>query len=765
MNSFALTGGVATGKTTFGRILRELYPPVVFFDCDESVGRMLDDRAIGSEIISVLGSQVADGKGEKLHRGALRKLVFNDDESRRALEAILHPLVREECLELQAETATSDLSSLFIADVPLLFESGFDFGYERSLLVATTRETQLVRLKSRNGYDDALAEAILNAQLPVLAKVRRADVVFWNEGPEEVLRNQISCFLQALDLESEPAPMAAKKKSPRKKTASKKTASKKTASKKTASKKTASKKTASKKTASKKTASKKTASKKTASKKKSATRKSPRSAEGKSVVDPEEETEGEVVQAMELEVVLESAEEATVAGDSDGAGHSRGEEGRQTKAEKPKEPEPEPEPSYDVPAKIDVNEFRERSLATLLESAADYPIKVNSAAGKSALIFELLSFYSKQGTELEAEGILEQAKENYAMLRDPRRSFRTSPDDFYVGGNLLKQHGLRAGQRVKVVLRAPRDRDKYLSALKVLTVEGLPADEFSAPKGFDQLTSLFPEERFVLERPSSMAVRLIDIVAPLGKGQRGLIVAPPRGGKTILLKEIAKSIASNHSETKLIVLLLDERPEEVTDFEETVEAEVFSSTFDEPSKRHAQVSDLVLERARRLVELGKDVVILLDSLTRLARGYNNSQRGGGPVGTGGLSPQALQKSRKFFGAARNVEEGGSLTIVATCLVETESRMDDIIFEELKGTGNMEIRLDRELAESRIYPAIHIPQSGTRNDDRLYHPEEMERVIEIRRSLTTLPIGEALETLLRQLAKNSSNAELLMRGMI
>ena len=753
MNSFALTGGVATGKTTFGRILRELYPPVVFFDCDEAVGRMLDDRVIGSEIISAFGSQVADGKDGKLHRGALRKLVFNDSGSRKTLEAILHPRVREECLELQAETATSGLSSMFVADVPLLFESGFDFGYERSLLVATTRETQLVRLKSRNGYDDALAEAILNAQLPVLAKVRRADVVFWNEGPEEVLRHQISCFLQALDLESEPAPMAAKKKSPRKKTASKKTASKKTASKKTASKKAASKKAASKKTA----------SKKTASKKKSGMRESPGNAEGKRIVDSEEETEGEITQSSELEVVLESAEEASAAGDSEGAGDSRGEEGRQIREKKSKEPEPEP--SYDVPAKIDVNEFRERSLAALLESAANYPIKVNSAAGKSALIFELLSFYAKHGTELEAEGILEQAKENYAMLRDPLRSFRTSPDDFYVGGNLLKQHGLRAGQRVKVMLRAPRDRDKYLSALKVLTIEGSPADEFSEPRGFDQLTSLFPEERFVLERPSSMAVRLIDIVAPLGKGQRGLIVAPPRGGKTILLKEIAKSIAANHPETKLIVLLLDERPEEVTDFEETVEAEVFSSTFDEPSKRHAQVSDLVLERARRLVELGKDVVILLDSLTRLARGYNNSQRGGGPVGTGGLSPQALQKSRKFFGAARNVEEGGSLTIVATCLIETESRMDDIIFEELKGTGNMEIRLDRELAESRIYPAIHIPQSGTRNDDRLYHPEEMERVIEIRRSLTTLPIGEALETLLRQLAKNSSNAELLMRGMI
>jgi transcription termination factor Rho len=514
---------------------------------------------------------------------------------------------------------------------------------------------------------------------------------------------------------------------------------------------------AKKKSSRKKTAAKKVVSKKKASpRKKSAAKKVAKKAAKKAVREkalrPRDEKEEEKGKVPELEVVVESAVEA--------AGGARVEQERQ--------PEPikeEPEPTYEVPEKLDVNEFRERSLASLLDSAAEFPLKVNSAAGKSALIFELLAFYSKHGTELEAEGVLEQAKENYAMLRDPVRSFRTSPDDFYVGGNILKQHGLRAGQKVRVKLRAPRERDKYLSALEVLTIEGSEVSDFDAPKGFDQLTSLFPEDRFVLERPSAMSVRLIDIVAPLGKGQRGLIVAPPRGGKTILLKEIAKSISINHPETKLIVLLLDERPEEVTDFEETVDAEVFSSTFDEPSKRHAQVSDLVLERARRLVELGQDVVILLDSLTRLARGYNNSQRGGGPVGSGGLSPQALQKSRKFFGAARNVEEGGSLTIVATCLIETESRMDDIIFEELKGTGNMEIRLDRELAESRIYPAIHIPQSGTRNDDRLYHPEEMNRVIEIRRALTTLPIGEALETLLRQLAKNSTNAELLMRGMI
>jgi len=256
---------------------------------------------------------------------------------------------------------------------------------------------------------------------------------------------------------------------------------------------------------------------------------------------------------------------------------------------------------------------------------------------------------------------------------------------------------------------------------------------------------------------------VVDLVAPLGKGQRGLIVAPPRGGKTILLKQIAKAIQENHPESELVVLLLDERPEEVTDFEEMVGRNVFASTFDEPSKRHAEVANLVLERSRRLVEQGKDVVILLDSLTRLARGYNNAISGG-PIGSGGISPKAITECRKFFGAARNLEEGGSLTILATCLIETESRMDDVIFEELKGTGNMEVRLDQQLAEQRIYPAIHIPQSGTRNDDRLYHAEELPRVLEIRRHLASLPVGEAIDTLLRNLARTKTNTELLLQGM-
>ena len=418
-----------------------------------------------------------------------------------------------------------------------------------------------------------------------------------------------------------------------------------------------------------------------------------------------------------------------------------------------------------MPQTIDINAFRLKPLAELLAMAEAVPARISAGVPKTQLIFELLSFYANEGAVLIGEGILEQAKENYAMLRDPARSFRTSPDDLYINGHLLRDHGLRAGHRVKVRIRAPRDRDKYLSAVEILEIEGVPAADFKVPKDFDKLTPLFPDRRIVMEGegPDAIGVRVLDLVAPLGKGQRGLIVAPPRGGKTILLKQIAKAIRRNHPEVELIVVLLDERPEEVTDFEETVGTTVYASTFDEAPKRHAQVADLVIERARRLVEQGKDVVLLLDSLTRLARGHNSANQGG-PIGSGGVSPVALQKSRKFFGNARNVEEGGSLTILATALIETESRMDDVIFEEFKGTGNMEVRLDRELAERRVFPAIHIPQSGTRNDDRLYHPDEFVKVLEIRRQLAQLPIGDAIETLLKNLRATKTNAELLLRGL-
>ncbi len=437
----------------------------------------------------------------------------------------------------------------------------------------------------------------------------------------------------------------------------------------------------------------------------------------------------------------------------------------ESQPESESETEPEPKVVLNLPEVVNVNEFRLKPLSEIYAMLEVLPVKIPAKASKSQLLFDLISFYAKEGVALVGEGVLEQAKDNYAMLRDPIKSFKTSPDDLYISGHLIREHGLVVGQKIKVTLRAPKGRDKYISADEVLEVEGIPVADYVKPKAFDSLTAMFPDERIILEnKETGLTPRVLDLVAPLGKGQRGIIVAPPRGGKTIMLKQIAKSIQLNHPEIELIVLLLDERPEEVTDFEETVDAEVFSSTFDEPAKRHAQVADLVMERAKCLVELGKDVVLLLDSLTRLARGHNNSQRGGGPIGSGGLSPVALQQSRKFFGAARNCEEGGSLTILATALIETESRMDDVIFEEFKGTGNMEVRLDRELAEQRIYPAIHIPQSGTRNDDRLYHPAEMPKVLEIRRQLASMPIGEAITTLLKNLSQTSTNAELLLKGL-
>lgn len=424
-----------------------------------------------------------------------------------------------------------------------------------------------------------------------------------------------------------------------------------------------------------------------------------------------------------------------------------------------------PETPAQEPVVIDLNEFRRKSTTELQALYEELPIKLQNGLTHAQLVFELIRYKLAQGEIVEGDGIMEQAKDNYAMLRDAERSFRTSVDDIYLAGSLIREHKLNVGNKVRIRLRKLRPQDKYLSAGEVTAVEGIPAAEFRVGTPFDKLTPLFPKERIILENKEEncAAMRMVDLVAPFGKGQRGLIVAPPRGGKTVLLKQIARAIRANSPKVELIILLLDERPEEVTDFEETVDAPVYASTFDEPSKRHAQVSDLVIERAKRLVEQGKDVVILLDSLTRLARGYNANQTGG-KIMSGGLGSGALEKPRKFFGAARNLEEGGSLTIIATCLVETESRMDEVIFEEFKGTGNMEIKLDRELAERRFFPAIHLTQSATRNDDRLYHQSELPRIMEIRRQLAAQPVEEALERLLKNIAHTQNNAELLLRGL-
>lgn len=420
-----------------------------------------------------------------------------------------------------------------------------------------------------------------------------------------------------------------------------------------------------------------------------------------------------------------------------------------------------------IPEELDISQMQDMSTTALMALAESVGWRVNASRNKHQLIFDIMSWTGVKGTRFKVDGVLDMGPEGFGMIRYPRYSFKPLPEDVFVPSFMVRKFGLTAGQRISGYARIPKEREKYAALDRIEAVEGIPFVDWQVPTHFDKLTALFPSERIIMEtkKDPTVSSRVIDLVAPLGKGQRGLIVASPRSGKTMLLKDIAKSITSNHPEIHLIVLLLDERPEEVTDFEETVSGcDIFSSTFDESPKRHTQVAELVCERAKRLVELKKDVVILLDSITRLARGYNALGGGKGRTMSGGMDAKAMSKPKKFFGAARNVEEGGSLTVIATALVETESRMDDLIFEEFKGTGNMEINLDREMAERRIYPAIHVTKSGTRRDDLLYHPDEFKRISVIRRQLASVPAIEAIETLVRNLHKVKSNAELLLLGL-
>jgi transcription termination factor Rho len=434
---------------------------------------------------------------------------------------------------------------------------------------------------------------------------------------------------------------------------------------------------------------------------------------------------------------------------------------------------PTPEPARlegaqpPFPQEVSVNQLQESTLAELQTLAETVGFRFNTSRTKHQIIYDLCSWMAEHKTRIVVEGILEVGPDNFGLIRYPKYSFTPLPEDVFVPLFLVRKFNLRPSQKIKGVAKAPKDRDKYLAIDRIIEVEGIPIDQWEPPVDFDKLTATFPNQRIILEtaRPCPVSARILDIVAPLGKGQRGLICAPPRSGKTVILKDIAKSIVKNHKEITLIILLLDERPEEVTDFEESVDGcEIYSSTFDEGSKRHSQVAEVVRERACRLVEMKKDVVILLDSITRLARGYNSMQGGKEARMSGGMSAKALLKPKKFFGAARNVEEGGSLTIIATALIETESRMDELIFEEFKGTGNMEATLDREISERRIFPALHVLKSGTRRDELLYHPDEFRRITQVRKQLAAVPAVEALETLIRNINRTSNNAEILIMGL-
>ena len=627
MKVIVVTGGIASGKSTVVELLRELGGEgVEVFDCDAAVAELQQAGKLSRDLVTAFGPEALCDDG-RVNKDFLRNIVQNDPEGRDKLNNVVHPKLAQLCLDAQVAARQRGDVHTFLVDIPLYFESPVEFGADVVCVVAVTPETQIARMASRDGFDRPQAEAMLAAQMPTQAKIDRANLVFWNEGSPEWLRQQVELFYNT-ELAAEAKAMHAR-----------------------------------------------------------------------SVV-------------------------------------------------------------------INLNELRALPLNELQRIATTAARRGTESLPRPQLVAELARTYLAEGSQVMVSGVLEFGKDNMVFVRDAARSFRPGDDDPRLPQDIIRKYELRPGNMVKVKLRAAQGKnERNLMAGEVLEIEGTPVAEYTQPKPFDRLTPLIPTERLILENPDikSPAMRVLDLITPLGMGQRALVVALPRGGKTVLLKTMAKSLRANYPKSDLLVLLLDERPEEVTDFEDTVDVPVYASTFDEPSRRHAQLSDLILERARRLVEQGHDVIIMLDSLTRLARGYNANQSGGRTM-SGGLGSNALEKPRKFFGAARKVEEGGSLTIIATCLIETESRMDEIIFEEFKGTGNMEIRLDRELSERRIYPAISIPQSGTRNDDRLYHPDELVRVLQVRRQLATLPGWEGLQCLLKNIGHTQNNLEILLKGL-
>lgn len=438
---------------------------------------------------------------------------------------------------------------------------------------------------------------------------------------------------------------------------------------------------------------------------------------------------------------------------------------RDTRPDRPRRPEsPRPAaapPQASTEDHFNVEQLKQKKIIDLQKIGAQFDIAV-SGMKKQDLIFKILEARAQQTGLMFGQGVLEVLDDGFGFLRSPNYNYLPCPDDIYVSPSQIRKFSLRTGDTVSGQIRSPKEGERYFALLKVEAVNMESPESIRQRTQFDDLTPLYPQERIILEsEDKEMSTRVMDLLVPIGKGQRCMIVAPPYSGKTVLMQRIANSITKNHPEVILIVLLIDERPEEVTDMKRSVNGEVISSTFDEPAERHVQVAEIVLEKAKRLVEHKKDVVILLDSITRLARAYNTVVPHSGKILSGGVDSSALHKPKRFFGSARNIEEGGSLTVIATALVDTGSRMDDVIFEEFKGTGNSEIQLDRGLFQRRIYPAIDVKKSNTRKEELLMHPDELERVWLLRKVLNELSPTEAMELLLNKLSKYKSNAEFLM----
>ncbi len=438
-------------------------------------------------------------------------------------------------------------------------------------------------------------------------------------------------------------------------------------------------------------------------------------------------------------------------------------EQKKEKSEKPEKKTAKPKKPKQVPPgeKLEISALKQKSMPQLVSLAESHGVENPGQLKKPALIFAILQAQSDDDGQVFAEGVLEVLPDGYGFLRSTNYNYLAGPDDIYVSPSQIRMFNLRKGDTVYGQIRSPKDNERFFAILRVESINGEPVQVAQRRVHFDNLTPLYPERKVEMEfDPSKLSTRIVDLMVPIGFGQRGLIVAPPRTGKTMLMQDVANAITTNHPDVVLIVLLIDERPEEVTDMARNVRGEVISSTFDEPASRHVQVAEMVIEKAKRLVEHKKDVIILLDSITRLARAYNQVIPSSGKVLSGGVDSNALHKPKRFFGAARNIEAGGSLTIIATALVDTGSKMDEVIFEEFKGTGNMEIHLDRKLVEKRVFPAIDINKSGTRKEELLLDKDDMPRIWLLRKVLNPLSATESMELLLERMKGTKDNTAFL-----
>ncbi len=765
--TFGITGGIACGKSEVGQIFQQ--EGFLVRDADHMAHGVMRKGEPGYQcVVERFGDSVLNQAGE-IDRAILRRIVFEDEQERLRLNEIIHPLVRDIWRYWVQRMRTQGHSCAVI--IPLLHEIGETELWDGIICITADEPTVMQRLLGR-GLTEEEAKLRIQAQMPLEEKIKRSDYIIENNADRKQLVTHTRALLKNILNKKDSDNMAEEKTTtkrgpgrPKRLTKSNKN-TKANADRKETVEEHKHEEAMNEQAVTAVTQDEKAEADETESQEKKLRKNVARKNKG-DVADNAEKTDADTASDKDAPAA-ETEEDRSMVDDVpeqpliENSKEGKDKEGKNGKDKDVKEGKGNRQNKQDRPREtIKLFELQAKSVLELKVIAENLGQDVG-ALQKHELILSILKEKAHEGAYMIGRGILEILPDGFGFLRSPHYKYLPCPEDIYISPSQIRRFGIRTGDLVEGEIRPPKEKERFFALLKVSRINDDDPEKTRSKIPFENLTPLFPDERLVLERQSKeISMRVMDILTPIGKGQRGLIVAPPRTGKTVLLQKIANSITANNPEAKLIVLLIDERPEEVTDMERNTKAEVLSSTFDEPPERHVQIAEIVIEMAKRMVECGRDVIILLDSITRLARAYNTLQPHSGKILSGGVDANALHKPKRFFGAARNIEGGGSLTIIATALVDTGSRMDEVIFEEFKGTGNMELCLDRTLVDKRIFPAMNLEKSGTRREELLLHPDELSKIWILRKALKDVPPVEGMELLINRLKKTNTNIEFLL----